>query len=209
VYSPRIIAISLLTIYSLLLIFTELRTSQEYIRNYFTDISGPVLFYAVNTSLSVILFFGTALVFSICFVVSGKESKHPIEQQFYISQIVLFVYLGLDDRFLFHEMVLPLMGLNGDYVLAFLACLEVILLLKLGNVLNENNSIKTRLFFATLFGIAMFVADILLPSNLVLRLSMEDLCKTWTAFFLFLFAWATLEKKLSQLKSEVIPERNE
>jgi len=206
-YSPRKIAISLLAIYSVLLVFVEIWTTQDYVRNYFTDISGPVFFYAVNTSLSVILFFATALMFSICLVMSDKVANQTIEQKFYISQIFLFVYLGLDDRFLIHDLVLPHIGINGDYVLAVLAVLEGVILLKLGNVLNKNKSTKTYFFLAVLFGFLMFIADLLLPSDLVLRLSMEDLCKTWTAFFLLLFAWAHFEKELNQLKNKSTVER--
>jgi len=208
-YSPRKIAISLLAIYSIMLIFVELWTTQEYVRNYFTDISGPVFFYAVNTSLSVILFFATALMFSICLVMSEKVPNLTIEQKFYISQVVLFVYLGLDDRFLIHDLVLPHVGINGDYVLAVLAVLEGMILLKLGNVLNKNKPTKTYFFLAVLFGLLMFIADLLLPPELVLRLSMEDLCKAWTAFFLLLFAWAHFEKELKQLKSSSSVERQD
>jgi len=203
-YSPRIIAISLLAIYSLILVLIELFTSQDYIRHYFTDISGPVFFYAVNTSLSVILFFGTALVFCICLVMSGPMANPSQKQIFYITQILLFVYLGLDDRFLIHDLVLPHFGINGDYILAVLAVVEGVVLLKLGKVLNENNAIRTYFLLAVLFSLFMFIADLFLPPELVLRLSMEDLSKTWSAFFLFLFAWAYFKKELNQIKSKMI-----
>ena len=98
----------LLALYSAALIVVELRTSQDFVRNYFTDIEGPVPFFAVNTTISVFLLWSTALMFVVCLATIDGVSNETRIRWFFISQVVVFAYLGFDDRFIYEELQLPL-----------------------------------------------------------------------------------------------------
>ena len=52
--------------YTAVLLSLEYRFGQEYVLHYFTDILGPVRFYAVNTTLSAFLLWTIALIFLAC-----------------------------------------------------------------------------------------------------------------------------------------------
>src|SRR5687767_3585699 len=110
----RTAAIGCLLIYSTVLIGVELATSQDFVRNYFTDISGPVPFYAINTTLSVALLWATALLFVILIAYSESRPELAHERWFYFSQAAVFTLLGSDDRFLLHEKLAYRLGI-GDH----------------------------------------------------------------------------------------------
>jgi hypothetical protein len=48
----------------------------------------------------------------------------------------------------------------------------------------------------------MMFADVILPYNMFMRLSIEDLAKLWSAVFLFKFAWDTCTEKIDALKGD-------
>jgi hypothetical protein len=80
----RYIWLVLLGIYSIVLIVIEILVSQEFVRNFFTDITGPVPFYAINTSLSVFLLLATVLTFAVCLIcIEGDEQSKTLQRQFY------------------------------------------------------------------------------------------------------------------------------
>lgn len=188
------------TIYSLTLLWIEWSTSQEYVRYFFTDIKGPVLFYAINTTLSVFLLWTVALLFGICLLFVDRKQQ-PREFLFCISQIIIFTYLGLDDRFLLHEHLSEWLHHNDAYILLGLGFLELGFLIGLGNV--SQRPLKAKIFLgsaAILFAI-MIVIDAKLPSHLLFRLSLEDLTKLWADLCLVLFAWEILLEKINYLKS--------
>lgn len=187
-------------VYSITLLWIEWSTSQEYVRYFFTDIKGPVLFYAVNTTFSAFTLWSTALLFGICLLFTDREQQ-PREFFFCLSQIIIFVYLGLDDRFLFHENLGHWLHRNDAYLLLGLGFIELGLLAWLGKV--RQRSKKAQLFLgsaAVLFAI-MIVIDAKLPSHLLFRLSLEDLTKLWADLCLALFAWEILLEKINYLKS--------
>ncbi len=83
-----IAVLALLAVYSVVLIGVELNTSQDYVRNFFTDIDGPVPFYAVNTTLSVFFLWATALVFAICVACTHGLPDMDRIHWFFISQVL-------------------------------------------------------------------------------------------------------------------------
>ena len=97
----RIILFSLFAVYSLLLIVVELQTSQDHVRNYFTDIEGPVPFYAVNTTISVFLLWATALMFAASFACTDKVADTRRLRWFLCSQILVFSFLAVCPGFYF------------------------------------------------------------------------------------------------------------
>ena len=179
----------MMAIYSFVLITIELNTSQEFVRNFFTDIDGPVPFYAVNTTISVALLWATSLMFAVCLAVIDSLPVSARLRWFLLSQVLMFGFLGVDDRFKFHEVLAARLGFDDHYVLLTTALLEVGLLWRLGGKqIVFGPPAKYLAIAAALFGV-MIVIDALVPSKMLLRLSLEDLAKTWAAMFFFLFAW--------------------
>ena len=193
----QMILIALLAVYSLSILSIEFRTSQDYVRNYLTDIEGPVHFFAVNTSLSAFLLGSTALIFAINTLFLGDDRKARV---FYITQTAVFVYLGMDDRFLFHEWLGGRLGISDAFVLAALGAVEGVLLLSLGDLKRRSFAVWWPLLAASAFFTIMTFIDGFLPSRLPLRLSAEDLCKTWGGFCFFLFALRICHSHIVALK---------
>jgi hypothetical protein len=186
-----------LLVYSITLLYIEKHTSQDFVRNFLTDIEGPVFFYAINTSLSVFFLWSTALIFVVC-LLCIEPLKAQQEQWFYFSQIGLFGWLGCDDRFLIHEHLSP--WISEVYIMLGLALLEVYFLITLGRLSKQPPSAVFYLYLGAIFTGIMMVIDTFIPSQMVLRLSAEDLSKLWGTVFLFLFAWEILKYKIQQLK---------
>ena len=64
--------------YTAALLSIEYRFGQAYVRNYFTDITGPVRFYAVNTTFSAFLLWAIALIFFACMLLAeADETQTP------------------------------------------------------------------------------------------------------------------------------------
>ena len=190
----------MLSIYSAVLIMIEVWISQDFARNFFTDITGPVRFYAINTTISVFLLWSTALIFAIIVCLEDSKQKRD-DRNFYLSQILIFAFLGFDDRFLVHEWLGVVLGFNDALILLSVGIMEVVLLLTLGNLRQQRKRTRYYIYLAAFFFILMIVIDGLLPREIVPRLSIEDLAKTWAAAFLFLFSWGICYEKINALKA--------
>ncbi|UCG34722.1 MAG: hypothetical protein JSW17_04310, partial [Candidatus Omnitrophota bacterium] len=160
-----------------------------------------VLFYAVNTTLAVFLSWAAALMFVACIRCIGREKEKRKEFYFYISQILLFFYVGLDDRFLFHERIGRLFKMNDAYFVFILGIVEIVLFISLGNFKSLSRYLRWHVYWAALFFCIMFVVDVFVPREAIFRLSIEDLSKTWGLLCVFLFAWGIFSEKIAALKS--------
>jgi hypothetical protein len=200
--------------YSATLIAVEVRVSQDFADYFFTDITGPVRFYAVNTTLAVFLLWSAALIFAACYVCTHADGRHKKERAFYLTQILVFGYLGFDDRFLIHEWLggrLRKVGLelNDATILIGIGALEVVLLLTLGELMGTRLKRNRRyVYLAALFFALMVAIDSLVSPELIPRLSLEDLSKTWASAFLFMFAWSIYYDKITALKREARPKHS-
>lgn len=188
----------LLALYSLTLLYLEWRFGQSFVRHFFTDINAmhrSVIphfpFYAINTTLSAFTFWATALIFSVGLLVINPVREIQ-EKRFFISQVILFIIFGFDDRFMMHETLY-----RGDLLLAGLGIVELACLIFLGQLKIRPYQTKVYLFISIMWAGAMFSIDLLLPSHLPLRLSVEDLAKLWSVVFFFCFAWEVLKEKIS------------
>jgi hypothetical protein len=188
----------LLVIYSITLLVTQSNTSEEYVRQYFTDIKGDVAFYAVNTSISAFLLASTGLIFILCTTFFSSKTSFS-EKIFIYTQIVTFFYLAIDDRFQVHDAKgLPF---RGEYIFLLVGFIEGVVLLFYGKILQQEWKIKTPLFIAGVFFCIMFVIDIYGEKlGVPLRLSVEDLCKTWANVFFFLFAYNVFKIRVEGIK---------
>ena len=190
----------ILSIYCVILISIEINVSQEYVRNFFTDIQGEVPFYAINTSLSVFLLLATSLIFSIVLATLPSEDNNSKKVLFYRSQIVLFGYLALDDRFLIHEYVGHVLGINDALIIAGFGMVEVVLILAFGGYMHWSKTTRNYLLAAAACSALMIIIDGAFPSEMIPRLSLEDLSKTWANTFLFMFSWSILMHNINTLK---------
>ena len=142
----------------------------------------------------------TALVFAACLVIIEGLPQATRERRFYWSQLLVFGYLGFDDRFLVHERLGRVLGVPDHYYLVLLGLLEVVFLLTWGDFRRQSQPTKRYVFVAAVLFAVMIVIDGFVPSEMTLRLSMEDLAKTWACAFLFLFAWHVYCEKIAALK---------
>ena len=200
--TSRILLFSLAVIYSIVLLLIEWQTSQDVVRQFVTDIESDVPFYAINTTLSVFLLWATALIFGVCLVFVDKV-KQRRDYLFNLSQVIMFAYLGFDDRFLIHETIGFGLGRNDAYLILGLGLLEVGLLVVIGNLRQKPVVALRFLFAAAVFFAMMVVIDAKFPSQMVLRLSLEELTKLWAGICLALFAWEILLYHIAQLKADV------
>ncbi len=187
----RYVGFALLAAYSAVLLGIELRTSQDYVRNFFTDIDGPVPFYAVNTTLSVFLLWSTGLIMLFAATFLANVVGAVQIRKFYLSQAPMFALLGFDDRFLVHEKLSFRLGILDHYVLLVWAAVELALL---ALFFRRRDFTVTELgtFGAAvaMFGV-MLAIDALAPERMLLRLSIEDLAKSWSGALFFCFAWTS------------------
>ena len=190
-----------LVLYSILILFVEYRSGQEAVRYYLTDIQGPRPFYAINTSLSALFLALTSFAFLLsarCLVGDKFSEKRRV---FYISQFLIFAYLAIDERFMFHEHMGSLIGINGDYTIISLGIVEAVIFFTLGKFMELPKQNKLYLAFAASFFLIMVINDRLIPATVFWRLSIEDLSKMWSGLFLCLFAWKTLLDHIDALRN--------
>jgi hypothetical protein len=190
-----------LAVYSAGLLAIEWSTSQDFVRNFFTDIEGPVPFYAVNTTLSVFLLWTAAVLFLVAAACTADDRGAARWRRFFLSQVCVFAFLGMDDRFKFHEWSARHLGIGDHWVLMAVAVAEAALLVLLGGALVWRSRSVLLLGAGTaLFGV-MFLIDACFPHDMVLRLSLEDLAKTWSAALFCLWAWSLCSRSIDRLRT--------
>lgn len=92
-----------MTCYSEVLMAYELSTSQAAVRPFFSDIPlKDERLFGINTTLSTSLLWATGLCFTIALSFSDASTDRK-SLLFFASQVVLFGYLGADDRSQGHE----------------------------------------------------------------------------------------------------------
>lgn len=201
---PLIFFSLLLIIYSVTLLVIEWNSSQTYVRQFVTDIGqDQILFYAINTSFSTFLLWATALIFAICLLCIDKIQQRQA-YWFYWSQILMFTYLGFDERFLFHERLGLWLGRNDAYLLLGIGLIELALLFGLGKLHRQPLRVRYWVIGAAILFALMLIIDAKFPSQMVLRLTLEELTKLWAECCLILFAWEILMGHINQLKSNKI-----
>ena len=193
------ILFALFAVYSTTLIGIEWCTSQDYVRNFVADVEGPVPFYAANTTISVFLLWATALLFAVCISCEQIAGGCRRTFWFFASQVAVFALLGLDDRFKMHEFLARHMGIGDHFILIAIGVVEVVCLLTIGRKIVFQRSVLIRLGAATALFCVMLVFDAIVPHDAFLRLSIEDVAKTWAALFFCLFAWDILAQRLRNL----------
>ena len=202
----RALPITALIIYSAILLWIEGTTSQEYVRRYFTDIgqpakhgffaapTGDTVFYAVNTSLSSFLLGAAAIL--MFFAAAAPRDRWSRRDSLYAGQGAIFLWLSLDDRFMFHEHLGAALGIPSTVILATTLLINLALYAALARPADFNRRMLFLLICAGAAFAFMMLCDLVLPHEMYLRLSLEDLAKTWAGFAFLSFAWETARFRL-------------
>ena len=202
----RVGPLAALIAYSALMLWIEGTTSQEYVRRYFTDIgrptkagffaapTGDTVFYAVNTSLSSFLLGSAAML--LFFAVFARKDRWSRRDSLYLAQGAIFMWLSLDDRFMFHEHLGALLGIPSTFILMAALAVNVAAYLAFFRPSYFNLRMAIILVCAGVAFVFMMICDVLLPHDLYLRLSLEDLSKAWAGFAFLCFAWETARFRL-------------
>jgi hypothetical protein len=195
-----------LGVYTLAIAAVEFFGSQRAARYFLTDVVstcpdyGYLPLYAINTSLSVFLLCAGAVLFLMAWRCLREQERGGREELFLVSQMLIFFYLGCDDRFMMHEGLSDTIGFKDWMFFGILAVLEGFFLLVPGRLFQRGGKALLSIFLAGgFFGLMMFF-DVILPHDMLMRLSIEDLAKLWSAVFLFKFAWDTCAEKIDKLK---------
>jgi hypothetical protein len=200
------IVFSALGLYTLAIAAIEFFGSSRAVRYFLTDIVstcpdyGHLPFYAVNTSLSVFFLWAGAVLFLMAWRCLREQDLGGREELFLVSQMLIFLYLGCDDRFLIHEGLSDRLGFKDWMFFGIMGSLEAFFLLWFGRIFSRSRKVLIDVFLAGFFFSIMFMIDIVVPYGIKMHLSIEDLAKLWSAVFLFKFAWDTCSEKIETLK---------
>lgn len=177
-----------LGLYSLVLVAIEAGGRADLARHLCSDIAGPIRFWAVNTSLSVGLLLGSALL--LLFTAATQPQLPRRERRFRWLQALVFAYLAFDDRFMVHESLGVLLHIEDAFVLVVVGVLELVLLWRYGALRTRSPRARRYLILASFAFAAMsFIDAFFNDAHGIPRLTLEDGSKAWCAAFLFAFAW--------------------
>lgn len=176
--------------YSVAMLVIDGWKGQGVARHFFSEIiSGDVPFYGINTTLCMSLLWGSALVFLLLALLLDRCGQdRTSEFWFCVSQVVILGWLGFDDRFQIHEQLGVLTGVKDEIFLLIPAVLEGLALLGPGRFLQMSWRHRLPLMAAGGFFMVMVAVDVFMPQDAMFRLSIEDLCKAWGCFFIFVFS---------------------
>lgn len=195
-----------LGVYTLGIVAVEFFISSRVVRYFLTDIVstcpdyGHLPLYAINTSLSVFLLWAGAVLFLMAWRCLREQDLGGREELFLVSQMLIFFYLGCDDRFLIHEGLSDQLGFKDWMFFGIMGSLEAFFLLYFGRIFSRSRKALIDIVLAGFFFGIMFMVDVVLPYGVRMHLSVEDLAKLWSAVFLFKFAWDTCSEKIEKLK---------
>jgi len=198
-----------LLVYSTCLLLLDFQQGQSAVRGYFSDIvtdtDYPVYYqtlFGINTSISVVLLGGCALLYLVCIGVRPSKKTGWKSTIFLWSQVTFFLYIAADERLRIHEWLGGFLGIEDAFILFGLAGLETLVLVYFGGVLSQSWRTKIHLLIASLFFGLMVFVDAFIHSDMLCRLAVEDLTKLWAVVFLFAYAWCFTMERLSVSESE-------
>ena len=177
-----------LAAYSAVLLAIEATTSQDFVRHYFSDIDGGRPFFAINTSLSMLLLVGGAVL--LAFAATLQKSAPAMAKCFLLSQTGMLCFLAFDDRFQLHEALAYRIGIADHFIMAGWAAMEVGLILALARLDRISFQSFAFVFAGGCCFVVMMLFDAVMPHDLFMRLSIEDLAKSWAAALFFAASWS-------------------
>jgi hypothetical protein len=176
--------------YTILFLALNISCSQEQISYYFADISGPVIFYAVNTTFSVLLLWSTGLIFFLCFIIEIETTKELRRIAFYFSQIIVFWFLAADQRFMLHDFLGEAFQIHKAYILLFWGCLEGLALTWSESFHKASLLAKFNIFIGAFLFFCMFLVSAFIPPDVIMFETTKDMLKIWSSLFILLFSFS-------------------
>jgi hypothetical protein len=198
-----------LTAYSLALLRVDLMRSWLHARGFFSDIIPGVnyplpseRFFAINTSLTVVLLSGITLLFAISFICSETAATDRRRSLYCLVQMFFFAGLTLDERLQIHERAGALLGMDDAVLLLGLGVFELAVLFGLGRIHRARSDYRNYLLLAGILFAMMVAVDGWWPTHAPGRLSLEDLSKTWAITALFAYAWRYCLGRIFSLRAQ-------
>ncbi len=192
----RIPLLALLVIYSFVLVSINIRGGEDNVRVYFSDIVPNMEYslrfetlFGINTTLTMLLLAGSALLFMVCLGSGNHENKSLKPHLFQLSQAGIFAYLAADDRLRIHEAIGARLGVEDAFVLLGIGIVEVSFLLILGEIIKRPWRLKGCLLVSSAFFGLMVLVDVTQYIGFPGRLVIEDLSKLWAIVFIFVYSW--------------------
>lgn len=192
-----IVVVAAFAVYAATLVGIEWLFGQGRVRPYFADMPDRPFLYAVNTTLSS----GLQGVASVLFIVAHHVGRLRVADPTFLRmasvQALFYAWLAADDRFLVHER-LP-QSLEAVYWVALGSAYGLFVILHRRCLRGRRESAALLVLGGALFG-AMMVADLMVPQDARLRLSLEDLLKAAASLALAGSAWSYLRAELRLLR---------
>lgn len=188
----------LLLLYSGALLFLEAEHGTYAARAYLEDPPEAVLFGHVNTTLSTGLLWAIALLFAVTLKVDTAAGRRaPLGRFFPVTQIALFLLLGLDERFRLVPPACRAIGAPEWAAYGSLAVAELLLLLGPGRLLTRRREAGLALAAGAAFAWSMGIDQF--GWNVPWKQSLEELPKVWGGALFLAFAWSRLHESLDAL----------
>lgn len=185
-------------VYAATLLGLEWVQGQDGVRPYFSDIQGPTFLFAINTTLSSGLQGVASVFFFVAFQASRMRQAGTPYLRMAVVQGLFYAWTAADDRFLLHERLPD--ALEAAYWLVLGGAYVLFIVLHRACLRDRRPAMVLLVLGGALFG-AMLVADLLVPLQAPLRLSVEDLFKAAASLALAGFAWNYLKAELRLLRS--------
>lgn len=191
-----------LLVFSVVILSLEFNYGQDYVRHYLTDIEGPVLFFGLQTTITTILLVIISYNFALAFRYAKVTSEAPKHMRFFfLSQILVFMYLAVDERFMFHERIAYILGIHDALFLFSIAVGQLVVFLYFWRYCKTLIYWNSPLVLGALCFVAMLFIDAFGAEDARMRLSSEDLFKLWAIFFFFRYSFKVYNDWVKPQKS--------
>lgn len=198
----RFTFLSIVTAYCLGLVITEWLTSPQYVENFFTEIRGPVMLYGINTTFSSFFLLATSMMFVLALVMERNQDYTPEYTRFFFAQFIIFFYIGMNDRFYFHEIFALKTPIIEALTYSILFGILLLIYLTWGLNFLKHPKISSNLFLALLFFLFTAILDTLHTVAIPFHASLVGITKTLSCVFIFLFSWDIVFLQIQQLKTK-------
>ncbi|MBU2652388.1 MAG: hypothetical protein KKA81_15780 [Bacteroidetes bacterium] len=195
----------LMILYMLGIIILSLINFDGWVMPLYEDIYGPSHLFALNTTLTMFLLWASALLFIVNAMSESMLENRKRKIIFYLSQALIFFYLGFDDRFRIHEGIGDVFAFDDAFVIIFLGLVEVLILVFYERILKQPLVKWRYLLIAGIFFAIMAVADLKslpLEKYGINDTLVEDIPKTWAAFFLMIYPLDILLSRIKELREK-------
>ncbi|MFO8129536.1 MAG: hypothetical protein R6T99_06505 [Bacteroidales bacterium] len=192
----------LLILYTLGILVLSVINFDGWVIPLYREIRGPSYFFALNTTLTMFFLWGSALLFIVNAMVESMLQNRTRKIVFYVSQAIIFFYMGFDDRFILHEKIGAVLSIDDAFVIIIFGIIEMLILVFYEKIQKQPLSRWKYLLMAGIGFAIMAIADIKfipLEAYGINRTLLEDIPKTWAAFFLMLYPVDILLNRIRKL----------